>query len=122
MSTIDITCSLPAPTLAQVRAWLTRTGWEVNAGPFGHVRNAERRSHPKHGSTWAPREELADWLAYVSCWIADRAWQTESTPEAVYREIVGAKVWRVEGYDCVWSAPEKAREVGARAYEIEVRT
>ena len=28
MATIDITCSLPAPTLAQVRAWLTRMGWQ----------------------------------------------------------------------------------------------
>ena len=24
---IEITCSLPAPTLAQVCAWLTREGW-----------------------------------------------------------------------------------------------
>lgn len=86
--TIDITCTVPAPTLAQVRAWLTHTGWTVNAGPLGPVRNAERWSHPKHGSAWMPREELEDWLTYVSCWLADRAWQIDATPESVYREIM----------------------------------
>jgi hypothetical protein len=95
MSTIDMVCSLPAPTLAQVRAWLTRSGWyAADAGPLGREMHHERWSHDVHGSAWVPCEELSDWLAYVSTWIVNRAWQISATPEAVYRDIVGpAKVW-----------------------------
>lgn len=67
---IDITCSLPAPTLAQVRAWLSRTGWGVDTSPLAQAPNNERWSHPVHGRAWVPREELVDWLAYVTNWIA----------------------------------------------------
>lgn len=28
--TIDIMCAVPAPTLEQVRAWLTREGWMLS--------------------------------------------------------------------------------------------
>lgn len=92
-ATIDIVCSLPAPTLAQVRAWLTRSGWEVDTSRLAYAPQSECWEHATHGRAWVPREELVDWLAYVSDWIANRAWQVESTPEAVYRDIVGpAKV------------------------------
>jgi len=89
MSTIDIVCTVPAPTLAQVRAWLTREGWTEDTSAPDH----DRWMHAEHGSAWVPREEFADWLVYVSTWVVNRAWQIGSTPEAVYRDIMGpAKV------------------------------
>jgi hypothetical protein len=98
MSTIDITCTVPAPTLAQVRAWLTRSGWEVDGQALENV----RWSHPEHGRAWVPREELADWLTYISTWIVNRAWQVGSTPEAVYRDIVGpVTVYEAVTYDAL---------------------
>jgi hypothetical protein len=102
MSTIDITCTVPAPTLAQVRAWLTRSGWEVDTSPLGQAPQSERWSHPEHGRAWVPREELSDWLTYVSNWIVNRAWQIEASPEAVYRDIVGpVTVYEAVTYDAL---------------------
>lgn len=132
---IDITCSLPAPTLAQVRAWLTRTGWEVDTSPLAQALDNERWSHPVHGRAWVPREELVDWLPYVSNWIANRAWQIEATPEAVYREIVGpgaaeariaeleaklAKVRRVmsDGGGCEWGCRDTTAESGCMSCRL----
>jgi hypothetical protein len=102
MATIDITCTVPAPTLAQVRAWLTRSGWTVSTSWLDQAPHNERWSHPTHGSAWVPREELSDWLVYVSNWIANRAWQVESTPEVVYRDIVGpVTVYEAVTYDAL---------------------
>lgn len=129
--TIDITCSLPAPTLTQVRAWLTRTGWEVDTSPLGQAPQNERWSHPVHGRAWVPREELSDWLAYIPNWIVNRAWQIGSAPEAVYREIMGpVRVYEVVTYDVFgrtslgfYASRESATQGGdVSVEEHEVRT
>ena len=100
---IDITCSLPAPTLAQVRAWLTRTGWVEDPGHRGkrstvwwHV----SALHPHGGREGLRLTEgaIAKMIASAAH-VLTRIRGTECTPEAVYREIVGpAKVWLVTGF------------------------
>lgn len=94
---IDITCSLPAPTLAQVREWLTRTGWTEcqDSKSIWPVPRWTPPGSPGHAVyiydiAFASSETLQD--------IA-RALGEPHTPEAVYREIVGAtKVWLVLGH------------------------
>ena len=98
MTTIDITCSLPAPTLTQVRAWLTREGWEVDPSHRGlrstvwwHV----SALHPRGGREGLRLTEGGiDATIVHASHVLTRIRGTECTPEAVYREIMGqSRVW-----------------------------
>ena len=84
---IDITCSLPAPTLAQVRAWLTREEWHryergAVAIPGSIVPPFCGWVHERFTAIEDAELERGEWMARVAIAIG-------STPEAVYREIVG---------------------------------
>lgn len=84
--TIDITCSLPAPTLAQVRAWLTRMGWhryerEAVAIPGAIVPPFFGWVHERFTAIEDAELERGEWIARAAMAIG-------ATPEAVYREIV----------------------------------
>lgn len=97
MTTISITCTVPAPTLEQVRAWLTREGWmlaKVLPAINGCCR-VEVWALPEHDTVIGDGVQLfvgegsPDWGAYLEQWIARRARQIDSTPESVYRAIMG---------------------------------
>lgn len=89
---IDITCSLPAPTLAQVRAWLTRTGWTE------HEDGRSIWPVPRWTPPGPPGHAL--YIYDIADTVHNIARITSRTPEAVYREIVGpVRVYEAVTYD-----------------------
>lgn len=98
--TIDITCTVPAPTLAQVRAWLVRTGWEEDSSHHGKRSTVWWHTsalHP-HGGRAGLRltEGRLDETINHAAIVLTRIRGIRCTPESVYREIMGpTKVWLV---------------------------
>lgn len=90
--TIDITCSLPAPTLAQVRAWLVRTGWEEDPSHRGKRSTVWWHTsalHPRGGreGLGLTKGGIAETITHAAHALT-RIRGTKCTPEAVYREIM----------------------------------
>lgn len=103
-ATIDITCSLPAPTLVQVRAWLTSAGWVEDC--------VRKRSsvwwHPSARCSSGGREGVGLTQGGLAATIAEiagvltRARGAKCTPEAVYREIMGpVRIYEAVTYDAL---------------------
>lgn len=84
-ATITIPCAVPAPTVEQVRAWLTREGWENASAisPWEEWWLGSLRLLVPLRSDWLM------WPAHMARCICDVAEKTGQSEESVYRAIMG---------------------------------
>ncbi len=85
--TIEILCTVPAPTIKQMRAWFVREGWE-RGGIWKRSEDWWLTSHDQRFGAHLTRGGIATTIARIAG-VLTHVRGTTCTPETVYREIMG---------------------------------